>query len=140
MTHRINQSFEINHKIREMKTKSSLNRRDFIKKTVTSGVALSVIPAHVLGGSGRIAPSDKINLGIIGSGTEGIREMIHLLPEKDVQVVAVCDPNTESTDYVEWSKNERRNEIRRILGPTWLEGVNGVCAGREVGRKIVETY
>jgi hypothetical protein len=127
-------------KSENMEIKKDLSRREFVKKTAVSGIAFSIIPAHVLGGSGRIAPSDKINVGIIGCGTEGIREMLHLLPEKDVQIVAVCDPNTKSNDYVEWSKNERRNEIRRVLGPTWLEGVNGVCAGREVGREIVETY
>jgi hypothetical protein len=123
-----------------METKNSLSRREFVKKTAASGLAFSIIPSHVLGGPGRIAPSDKINLGVIGCGTEGIREMIHFLPDKDIQVVTVCDPNTVSTDYVEWSKNERRNEIRRILGANWLEGVNGVCAGREVAKKIVEKF
>jgi hypothetical protein len=123
-----------------MKKKIDLTRRDFIKKTASSGIALSIIPAHVLGGSGRVAPSDKITVGIIGCGTEGIREMLRLLPEQDVKIVAVCDPNTRSNDYIEWSKNERRNEIRKVLGPTWLEGENGVCAGREVGQQIVETF
>jgi len=122
-----------------MKTKKDLSRREFVKKTAVSGAAFSIVPAHVLGRSGRIAPSDKITLGIIGCGTQGISEMINLLSQEDVQVVAVCDPNTESTDYVEWGKNQRRKGIRRVLGPTWMEGVNGVFGGRDLALKIVET-
>ncbi len=123
-----------------MKSKKVCNRREFVKITAASGFGFTIIPANVLGGSGRVAPSDKINVGIIGCGTEGIREMIHLLPQEDIQITCVCDPNTKSADYIEWSKNERRNEIRQILGSSWLEGIKGVCAGREVGQEIVETY
>ena len=122
-----------------MKTKNDLSRREFVKKTAISGAAFSIIPAHVLGGSGRIAPSDKVTLGIIGCGTQGIAEMLNILSQEEVQVVAVCDPNTESTDYVEWGKNQRRKGIRRVLGPTWMEGVNGVFGGRDLALKIVET-
>jgi len=122
-----------------MKTNKDLSRREFVKKTSVSWAAFSIIPAQVLGGSGRIAPSDKINLGIIGCGTQGIAEMLNLLSNEEVQVVTVCDPNTRSTDYVEWGKNGRRRGIRRVLGPTWMEGVNGVHGGRELAREIVET-
>jgi len=120
---------------------NNINRRKFLGSAATATFGLAVVPRHVLGGPGFVAPSDKINLGYIGLGTQGLRELIGLLPSQDVQVVAVCDPNTDSTDYVDWSKNGLRDGIRRFLeNPTWGEGAPGIRAGREVGREIVETY
>lgn len=58
-----------------------------------------------------------------------------------MKIVAVCDPNKDSTDYVAWGKNEIRDKIRTFLNkPKWGEGVQGCRCGREVGRQIVETY
>jgi predicted dehydrogenase len=67
--------------------------------------------------------------------------MLGLLPNSEVQIVAVCDPNKDSTDYVDWSKNEIRDSIRRLLNkPSWAEGLGGIRGGRDVGREVVETY
>jgi hypothetical protein len=55
-----------------------------------------------LGGSGYIAPSDKINLAYIGCGTQGLREMCDLIINPELQIVSVCDPNKMSTNYVYW--------------------------------------
>jgi hypothetical protein len=32
----------------------------------------------------------------------------------EVQIVAVCDPNKESTDYVDWSKNGVRDGMEGL--------------------------
>lgn len=119
---------------------SDINRRRFMGAAVASGV-LTVVPRHVLGGAGHVAPSDKITLANIGMGTQGFRELGGLLAEPHIQIVAVCDPNTDSNDYVEWGKNGMRNTIRNYLGdPTWREGQSGCPGGREVGRLVVDTY
>jgi len=119
---------------------SNINRRRFMGAAVASGV-LTVVPRHVLGGAGHVAPSDKITLANIGMGTQGFRELGGLLAEPQIQIVAVCDPNTDSNDYVEWGKNGIRNTIRKYLGnPTWREGQSGCPGGREVGRLVVDTY
>jgi predicted dehydrogenase len=55
--------------------------------------------------------------------------------------VAVCDPNRESYDYVEWGKNSIRNLIRGFLGDAgWAEGKRGCPGGRDIGKLVVETY
>jgi len=119
---------------------SDINRRRFMGSAVASG-ALAIVPRHVLGGAGRVAPNDKITLAHIGMGTQGFRELGGLLAEPRLQIVAVCDPNTDSSDYVEWGKHGIRNRIRTYLGnPTWRENDNGCPGGREVGRQVVDTY
>ena len=53
----------------------------------------------------------------------------------------MCDVEKDGVNYLEWSKNDIRNVIRRLLeNPTWREGSNHVPGGREVGKEIVETY
>src|SRR5262245_48824826 len=120
---------------------AKMNRRKFLGSAAASTTAFTILPRHALGGPGYVAPSDKITLAYIGVGTQGLREMISLLPNPNVQIVAVCDPNKDSTNYVDWSKNGIRDSIRKVLEkPTWGEGVDGIRGGREVGREIIETY
>lgn len=117
-----------------------LNRRNFTAKAAMSGL-FTIVPRHVLGGPGHVAPSDKLTLAHIGMGTQSFRELGQLLATPQLQIVAVCDPNTNSSDYLDWSKGGIRNTIRKILGnPTWRENDNGCPGGREVGQEVIDTY
>jgi predicted dehydrogenase len=68
------------------------------RRFLGTAAAFSIVPRHVLGGSGQTAPSDRIHLAIIGTGGQGIFNMKALLREPDVRIVALADPNEES-DY-----------------------------------------
>jgi hypothetical protein len=77
----------------------------------------------------------------IGMGTEGFKELEGLLADPNIQIVAVCDPNKDGRDYVDWSRYEIRNVIRKLMGqPNWGEGMEGIPGGREVGRQVIDTY
>src|SRR6516225_5455284 len=118
----------------------SLSRRQLM---LTGGVAaaFTIVPRHVLGGAGFVAPSEKITLACIGFGTQAIREIGRILASPDVQVVAVCDVEQDGVNYLEWGKNDIRGTIRRIIdNPAWREGSNHVPGGRDVGKEVVETY
>ena len=78
----------------------TMNRRTFIE-TTAAAAAFTIVPRHVLG-RGQVAPSDKLTVGHIGMGTQSIRELGGLLEEPRIQIVAVCDPNKDSNNYVEW--------------------------------------
>ncbi|UCG28223.1 MAG: Gfo/Idh/MocA family oxidoreductase, partial [Bacteroidales bacterium] len=123
-----------------MAQKKNMNRREFISSTAAT-LAFTVVPRHVLGGLNHIAPSDKLTIGYIGCGTQGLREMVRLITNPEIQIVAVCDPNRNTTDYVDWSLNGIRNGIRRALEePSWGEGLKGIPGGREIGQEVVNTY
>jgi predicted dehydrogenase len=118
----------------------SITRRRFLSSSATTA-AISVVPRSVLGGAGYVAPSDQVNIGFVGCGTQGLRQMMQALPHEDVRIAAVCDPNRGSSDYIPWSKNELRDKIRKFLSePNWGENNNGCRCGREVGKEVVETY
>lgn len=124
-----------------MNQKRNVNRREFIGTAAAASVAFTILPRHVLGGAGFIAPSDKINIAYIGCGTQGLREMCDLIVNPELQIVSVCDPNKMSTNYIDWSPTGIRDDIRKVLGePRWGENFKGIPGGRDVGKELVEKY
>jgi predicted dehydrogenase len=88
-----------------------------------------------------VPPSDKITFAHIGMGTQGFNEIGGLLADPEIQIVAVCDPNRDSSDYVEWGKGSVRKRICSYLGDSnWRKNDRGCPGGREVGRLVVNTY
>ena len=118
--------------------KNNLNRREFIG---TTAAAFSIVPAYVRGGRGRIAPSDKINVALIGSGTMGLKMLMSSwLPNEHLQVTCIADPNRDSDDYRDWSPHGMRDQIRKFIEqPNW-GSKQGIRAGREAGKEVVEGY
>ena len=45
--------------------RENLGRRDFLKKSSAAALAFTIIPRHVLGGTGYLPPSDQLTKGII---------------------------------------------------------------------------
>jgi len=120
---------------------SEMNRREFLSGAAAAAASFTIVPRRVLGGAGFVAPSDKITLACIGFGTQAIREIGGILASPDVEVVAVCDVDKTGVGYLEWGKDQIRNDIRRIIDePTWRENVKGVPGGLDVGKEIVDTY
>src|SRR3954451_19415851 len=118
-----------------------VSRRQLLLAGGAAATAFTIVPRHVLGGAGFVAPSEKITLACIGFGTQAIREIGGILASPDVQVVAVCDVEKDGTHYLEWGKGQIRNVIRRLVGnPTWREGSDHVPGGRDVGKEVVEAY
>jgi hypothetical protein len=116
------------------------NRRKFLG--TAAAAAFTIVPRHVLGGQGAVAPSDKITLAYIGTGTQGLREMPALLAAPEIQIVAVCDPSKDAVEYRDWSRDGLLNALRRTLGkPDWRAGAEGVIpGGRDAGQNLVDTY
>ena len=64
-----------------------MDRRSFIKKTAAATAAFTILPRHVLGGKGYIAPSDQLTRGIIGVGGMGVGHYDY----PGARLTAICD-------------------------------------------------
>src|SRR5690606_12109972 len=119
----------------------TINRREFIGGMAAAS-AFTILPRRVLGGVGFVAPSDRLNVAQIGCGTQGIRQVTTgLAGREDLQFTAVCDPNTDSSNYVDWSPTGIRDRVRRFLeDESWGANQKGIRAGREVAREILERH
>src|SRR5262245_29244703 len=67
------------------------SRRRFIS-TAAPAAAFTILPRHVLGGRGMVAPSDKVNIAIVGAGGQGRTNARELMRLADAQIIAVADP------------------------------------------------
>lgn len=79
----------------------NISRRQFVKNTAAlTGLAIPYIitSSSVLGktrsASAYVAPSNRINMALIGCGGMGSADMNSLIHMDDVQFLAVCDPDT----------------------------------------------
>ena len=68
------------------------SRRNFIKGTAYSAAGFMIVPRHVLGGRGFVAPSDTVTLGIVGAGGKGRNNTREFLKLDDVRITSVADP------------------------------------------------
>lgn len=71
-----------------------LNRRQFLRRSALAASALAapwIVPGRALGLNGATPASERIVLGGIGLGPRGTHDLRWMLPEKDIQFVAVCD-------------------------------------------------
>jgi len=77
------------------KQSAGSSRRQFMGAAASAAVATTILPRHVLGGRGFVAPSDKVNVAIIGVGGQGRSNVRSLLHEDDCQIIAIADPCEE---------------------------------------------
>ncbi len=120
---------------------TAISRRKFLASTSAVAAGVTIVPRNVLGGAGRVPPSEKIHVAYRGCGTQGLRQLMPALEKPDIRVVAVCDPNRKSDDYPEWSRHELNEKIAKFLNdPAWARDARGGLCGREVGLEVVNRY
>jgi predicted dehydrogenase len=126
------------------------------RRALLGAAAFTIVPRHVLGRP-FVPPSDRIHLATIGLGRQGQAVTMSLLPRQEVQVVAVCDVNRGSKDYMEYGDNALLTAARRLLGAgyeKWAEDLASPgraqltrefssslgMGGREPAKRFVEAY
>ncbi len=120
---------------------TQLSRRRFIETAVASAAAASTVPNSTAQPAPATPAKRRIQVGFVGCGSQGLRQLIPALQHPDIQIVAVCDPNRRSDDYPEWSRHELNNKVRDVLkDPDWAQGARGGLCGREVALEIVNRY
>ena len=71
--------------------RSGQSRREFLRRSALATAAVSIIPRHVLGGQGFIPPSDKINIGFIGTGKLASSYFDNFTSLPEVHLLAASD-------------------------------------------------
>ena len=88
-----------------------MNRRNFIGKTAVGAAAVTVIPRHVLGGTGFVAANDRINLGYIGNGKQIYTLLNSIGACKETVAVAASDVYKRKLDmFVEAAKKNNSDK------------------------------
>lgn len=120
------------------------NRRDFIKLSGVAAASAIVVPTIISSCArskkGRTAPSDRINIGIIGSGNQAMNDINDFLQDDRVQITAICDVNKYSTGYWDGKPGGRDVGMRFVDGfYSKREGKSyKSCQGYEDFREVIE--
>ena len=67
------------------------SRRDFIKNTAMAAAGFMIVPRHVLGGKGFLAPSDRLLVAGIGIGGKGETDINSIYRSGKAEIAFLCD-------------------------------------------------
>ncbi len=121
-----------------MPKKPAISRRAFLSRTsAIAGAAISfptIVPSSVFGRSA-VAPSNRIVMGAIGTGSMGTGDLNGFLGSRDVQFVAVCDVDTHNRDRAKSIVDRKYDskdcgaylDFRELIGRGDLDAIMTAC-------------
>ena len=93
------------------------SRRSFVKSGLVLS-AITILPRHVLGGKGFVAPSDQLNIAAIGSGGKGASDISNAARNGNARVGALCDVDfsgSAAATAKKFQKAKRYADFREML-------------------------
>ena len=124
----------------------NITRRSFIERTGAVAAGLTILPGSVMSGFGHRAPSDKLNIAVIGIGGMGNSNLKAVAPTENI--VALCDvdwgyakkvfdANPNAKRYWDWRKmyDEIGKSIDAVIVATadhshCIVGANAIAMGK----------
>ncbi len=107
--------------------KEGISRRQLFQTAAPAALILpTIVPASALGRGGQTAPSDRINLGIIGVNGMGRSNLQNCAKHQDVVVTAICDVSTERREAalnLHRSTARGHSDYRELLARPDVDGV-----------------
>lgn len=111
----------------------SIHRRQFLAHSA-AGAAMALpalLPAQALGLADKVAPSNRVVLGCIGLGIQGMGNMRTFRGNSEVQVVAVCDVHANQRSQAKQAVDEfydnkdcaAYRDFRELIGRKEIDAV-----------------
>ena len=123
--------------------KSNNTRRDFLKNASLAIGGFYILPRHVLGGKGFIAPSDKLQIAGIGAGGKGESDLANFFSSGKADIAFLCDVDDRQSaksrkkypkakyykDYREMLEKEHMHiDAVSVSTPDHMHGVQAMAA------------
>ncbi len=107
-----------------MNQASSTTRRRFLKTGAAAIAAPMILPSRLFGGD---APSNKISVGVIGTGNKAMGGIRNFMSCKAARVTAVCDVNrnhlNEAGELAQIPAERRYRDFRELLARDDIDAV-----------------
>lgn len=112
----------------EKSTKNDkISRRDFLRASAVGIAGLTIVPSVVMGkrtGTGKVAPSDKLNIAAIGVGGMGSANLKNLTSKN---IVALCDTDWKySAKTFETYPNAKRFWDYRVMYDQMAKDIDAI--------------
>ncbi len=129
---------------------ANASRRSFLKNTITATAAFYILPRHVLGGTGFIAPSDRLTVAGIGAGGKGESDINEFFKSGKADIAFLCDVDERQAaktrerfpkakfykDYREMLEKEHKNfDAVSVSTPDHNHAVQAIAA-MQLGKHV----
>jgi predicted dehydrogenase len=93
------------------------SRRKFIRNTAVTAAGFIILPRHVLGGKGFVAPSDRLTIAGIGAGGKGESDIANFFKSGKADIAFLCDvdDNRAATTVKNFPKAKYYKDWREML-------------------------
>lgn len=97
--------------------KSSASRRDFVKAAAVTAAGFMIVPRHVLGGKGFIAPSDRLTVAGVGVGGKGTSDLSNFFKSGKADIAYLCDVDDRraTTSITNFPKAKYYKDFREMF-------------------------
>jgi hypothetical protein len=121
--------------------RQKLSRRGFLAGSAAAAAAFTIVPRHVLGGSGQAAPSDTLGGVLIGCGGQGestfrgLGPNVRRLASCDVKYKDRADNKTFYTDFRYVLERDDIDVVAIATPPGWHASIS--IAAMEAGKDVL---
>ena len=95
-------------------SKHPISRRSFVNEAATTGLAFTIVPAHVLGKRHR-PPSDKLNIACIGAGGMGATDVRGMGAIENIYALCDVDARNAQESFNNFPKAKKFKDYREML-------------------------
>ncbi len=115
-----------------MNRSPALTRRSFLQRTAVAACAAPlIVPCRIFGANGTTPPSNRVNIGFIGTGRQVFYANLPMfLAMPDVQVVALCDVDR-------WRVEKARDKVNETYAEAKASGIYRGCDVYEDFRELL---
>jgi predicted dehydrogenase len=94
--------------------KSNISRRDFATLAATAVSGITLVPRHVLGGGGFVAPSDRLDIAGIGAGGRAVDDL-EGVSSQNIVALADVDDRQAVGSYKKYPQAKRYKDFRKMI-------------------------
>lgn len=116
------------------------SRRTFLKQSVLATTGFMIIPRHVLGGPGFIAPSDRLIIAGIGVGGKGESDLRMFAESGKAEIGFLCDVDDRraAASRARFPKAKYYKDYREMLDKEG-KNIDAVCVSTPDHNHAVQT-
>jgi predicted dehydrogenase len=114
-------------RVDESSSRAETSRRGFLAAGGGAAFGFTIVPRHVLGGVGYLAPSERVNVAGIGAGGMGAGD-IATHAKNGANIVALCDVNDNAPSFGSFPKAARYRDFRELIDKE-AKNVDAVTVG-----------
>lgn len=97
------------------KTRRTLSRRQFVSAAGALAASISIVPRHVIAGSGQTPPSERLNIAGIGVGGMGAGDIGAVASTSHIVALCDVDQRRSGSTYQKFPKAKQYRDFRKMF-------------------------